>query len=198
MSDQRMISGRVSVAERPKPEDLRRELESLIVADLLGPAGGEDETLPGGERVRDRYLLGMLAPTGTVAAGPERQDDPGSDSDAEAGESDPMAAATALFQSSIGMSFAVLPETAGLTVTAAWGRYVKEKGPEPGAEGAGAEDHRGTHWQRYPMEDSKLITLADGPVEPFWVVEEQPDVVVKGRCKRTPNAWLIDLFLVNG
>ena len=81
MSDQRMISGRVSVAERPKPEDLRRELESLIVADLLGPAGGEDETLPGGERVRDRYLLGMLAPTGTVAAGPERQDDPGSDSD---------------------------------------------------------------------------------------------------------------------
>src|SRR5881396_2398213 len=33
---------------------LRRELEDLVVGDLLGPAGGDEETLPGQIRVRDR------------------------------------------------------------------------------------------------------------------------------------------------
>jgi len=184
-------------AATPTPEQLREEMERLVVADLLGPAGGEDETLPGFDRVRDRYLVGMLAPLGTVAAGPERQDDPGSDSDAEAGESDPLAAVPSLFASSVGISFAVLPETTELKVSAAWGHYLKERGPEPGAEGGDGGDGKGTHWQRYPVEDSKVIDLADGPIEPFFVVADQPEVVVKGRCKKTPNAWLIDLFLVN-
>lgn len=176
---------------------MRDELEQLIVADLLGPAGGEHETLPGVEHVRDRYLVGMIAPVGTVAAGPERQDDPGSDSDSEAGESDPLAAAPSLFASSIGISFAVLPETTELKVSAAWGHYLKERGPEPGAEGSDGGHGKGTHWQRYPVEDSQFLTVADGPIEPFLVVADQPEVVIKGRCKKTTNAWLIDLFLVN-
>jgi len=55
----------------PSPAALRREFQDLVVGDLLGPAGGDEETLPGRTRVRDRYLVGMLAdipPPGEVPA----------------------------------------------------------------------------------------------------------------------------------
>lgn len=46
---------------------LRAELEAMILGDLLGPAGGENEELV--ERsVRDRYLVGVLAPSRSGAA----------------------------------------------------------------------------------------------------------------------------------
>ena len=45
----------------PSPVGLRAKLEEMVVGDLLGPAGGPDEELT--ERnVRDRYLVGVLAP----------------------------------------------------------------------------------------------------------------------------------------
>ena len=55
----------------PSPHQLRAELEAMVLGDLLGPAGGEDEELT--ERtVRDRYLVGVLAPSrsGATAARP--------------------------------------------------------------------------------------------------------------------------------
>jgi len=177
------------VLSPPSPGDMRQELEELIVGDLHGPAGGDAETLPGNERVSDRYLLGLLAPKGTIAAGPERQDDPGSDTDAEAGESDPMAATTALFSSAIGISFAVAPDVREINVRAAWGQYLKEKNED--GEGGG------TRWQRYPKNGDAALALKDGPIEPMVLVNDQPGVLVRGRCKRAGNAWLIDLFLVN-
>src|SRR5215471_14664006 len=45
----------------PNSVQLRAMLEAMVVGDLLGPAGGPDEELT--ERnVRDRYLVGVLAP----------------------------------------------------------------------------------------------------------------------------------------
>lgn len=44
----------------PSQSQLRAELETMVLGDLLGPAGGESEELT--ERnVRDRYLVGVLA-----------------------------------------------------------------------------------------------------------------------------------------
>jgi hypothetical protein len=40
---------------------IRDELEQLVMADLLGPAGGPEEIVDESS-VRDRYLVGMLAP----------------------------------------------------------------------------------------------------------------------------------------
>ena len=46
---------------KPTPRQLRSKLEEMVVNDLLGPAGGEAEELT--ERnVRDRYVVGVLAP----------------------------------------------------------------------------------------------------------------------------------------
>ena len=45
----------------PSPMTIRDELEQMVLLDLLGPAGGESEEID--ERtVRDRYLVGVLAP----------------------------------------------------------------------------------------------------------------------------------------
>ena len=50
-----------SFLQPPSPAALRDELEQLVLQDLLGPAGGPEEELDEGS-VRDRYLVGMLAP----------------------------------------------------------------------------------------------------------------------------------------
>jgi len=60
------MSDRIGTGD-PSSSVLRTELESMVLGDLLGPAAGENEELT--ERtVRDRYLVGVLAPS--RAAGP--------------------------------------------------------------------------------------------------------------------------------
>lgn len=45
------------------PLDLRTELHRMVVADLLGPAGGAAEIVDE-QNVRSRYVVGLLAPKG--------------------------------------------------------------------------------------------------------------------------------------
>ena len=44
----------------PSALELRDLLEEMAVRELRGPVQGEDEEVPG--RIRDRYLVGILAP----------------------------------------------------------------------------------------------------------------------------------------
>jgi hypothetical protein len=57
----------------PTAAVIRDELHQLVLADLLGPLGGEFEEF-GNERPTDRYILGRLAPEGTVIE-PDTQDE---------------------------------------------------------------------------------------------------------------------------
>jgi hypothetical protein len=45
----------------PSSMKIREELERMVLSDLLGPVGGLDEEIAE-PSVRDRYLVGMLAP----------------------------------------------------------------------------------------------------------------------------------------
>jgi len=45
----------------PSQMKIRDELERMVLADLLGPTGGEAEEIDD-PSVRERYLIGMLAP----------------------------------------------------------------------------------------------------------------------------------------
>ena len=47
----------------PSANQIRSELHDLVLRDLLGPAGGPDEIVDE-SYVRDRYILGLLAPKG--------------------------------------------------------------------------------------------------------------------------------------
>jgi hypothetical protein len=94
---------------RLEPTQLRSELEAMIVADLLGPAGGESEQISGPGSVRDRYLVGALAPMNVVAVDADRQTDPGIDGDdsIDEPEIEQPAARPALHPSSIGFTCVV-------------------------------------------------------------------------------------------
>src|SRR5262245_60619928 len=142
------------------PVELRRELHDLIVADLVGPAGGEREVLADPrERVSVRYLVGVLAPRGTVAYDAARHDRAaveGDDALGDQAEGDDAAAKPALFASSFGMTFAVERDVQQLRVRAAWGRYRKSQHP----------DHESKVWLREPISGEVTLTLRDGLFDP--------------------------------
>src|SRR4051794_27595298 len=176
------IAATATPAERARtPAQLRAELEQLVIGDLVGPAGGEDERLDARQfrRMRDRYLLGRLAPRETQGLDPERNDDDGVDGDDRvedaSGDRDGARGAT-MFPSAFGLSFAVEVATERLIVTASWGRYEKES---EAPEEAGEEGSR--FWQRIPMAGSRELRLDEGEVAPFGLSDEAPDVSVRGR-----------------
>jgi hypothetical protein len=70
-----------SVLSRPRsPCELRATLEEMVIADLLGPAGGAEEEID--ERnVRDRYLVGVLAPRRQQQEPQAKRDDDDEDED---------------------------------------------------------------------------------------------------------------------
>jgi hypothetical protein len=176
----------------PSPSALRDELEASIIGDLLGPAGGPEEELVGRGRIRDRYLVGMLSPSGTVAADPARDDGSGVEGDAGEGPADEGAGGKpSLFPSSLGLTFALDGSVTALQVRAQWGRYDKER-EEPGEDGRARPI-----WRRKPVEGERTLVLTARDVDAFAAVDAQPDVLIKGRIRRRRGAWLVTLFLVN-
>lgn len=96
--------------ERPSDYQLRVELEQAILNDLLGPAGGEEEELDE-DNVRDRYLIGLLAPQQRYIT-PEQQDElaVAGKGTVEEGSTEVSTVSTeTMFPSSFGMTFVSVP-----------------------------------------------------------------------------------------
>jgi len=168
----------------------------MIVADLLGPAGGDTEQITEGN-VRDRYLVGALSPLNVVAVDADRQMDAGVDGDDSIAEPEveQPAARPALHPSSIGFTCVVDGSVDSLTVEASWGRYQKETVEETGEGDAIAKPRR--VWQRTPMSGRVVVPLSDGQIGPLEVTAEQSGVVIRGLVTKQGVAWLVSLFLVN-
>ncbi len=197
----------------PTPSELRDELQRLVIADLLGPAGGPDE-LVHEYYVRDRYLVGRLAPRGARQDPMQTSDAAPAGADGEDGAAEPAAAAVPLLlSSSIGLSFAVAKETPALRLTARWGRYepldpeladAADAPPTGGdeardASGAKGQAPRGPFWRRVPMEGVLAsVPLAAGSLEEWAPCPEQPEVTVQGRVRDRGDQWVVTLFLLNG
>src|SRR5437773_1737461 len=100
------------------PSQIRAELLDAVLLDLLGPAGGPDEELD--ERnVRDRYLVGMLAPKRQELS-PEEFDElaQGGVGSTEDGATDFTAPpAKTMFPSSFGMTFCVDKEADAIQIS---------------------------------------------------------------------------------
>lgn len=136
----------------PSSLELRDLLEEMAVRELRGPVQGEEEEVAG--RIRDRYLVGILAPRQRAEgetlplfdrpAAPIAEDDdilegdfpPGDDMAVEAsgkgnlgGDDGPTertpSMSKAVFPSSLGLSFCVPLDVKALKVTPRWGRYDK-------------------------------------------------------------------------
>lgn len=186
----------------PDARSLREELQAMVAADLLGPAGGPEEEIGDeAQNVRDRYILGVLAPRHRV----EKDDSgPGGDELAVGGGSDgddgsPDTGAPqkgTMFPSSLGFTFHVAGDVTSLRLRAFWGRYERVKSEVLTTEKG---DPR-TVWRRIPVEDSTTLPLVRGRIEPWSPCEDCPEVKVQGivRRKEGERDWTVTLFLVNG
>lgn len=175
------------------PAELRAELEHLVLTDLLGPSDPHEQ-LPGVRSpVREWYLVGMLAPMGTIVDPGRNDGDDLQDGD-EGGAPGPddRPSKVVLFPSSVGLTAAVDLMCVSLEVSASWGRYEKIDNPDPTAV---REYER--LWQRHPSGGTVAVPLVEGDIGPIASDPDHPEVVIRGRCRATPSCWLVTLFLVN-
>lgn len=189
---------------------LRARLEEMVLKDLLGPAGGPNEEID--ERnVRDRYLVGVLAPCGQSPAGatPSRAEEPeeetpsipdelsegGADTVDDGTADQDVPVAQAHYPSSFGMTFCVDGDANSLGVEGSWGQYLREAREEQIDERTGKPKRV---WQRYPRAGSIGLPLKDGPVRPTVLNSEFPEVYVQGQIRKRESLFIVTLFLVNG
>ena len=180
----------------PSPAELRDELQAAVLADLLGPAGGPEEIVTE-PYVRDRYLVGMLAPKGQTAL-PEELDDlaqAGVDDEDGITEAPPPKAA-AMRASSIGITFAVASAASSIQITARWGRYERAMVEEEQYRNKDGSYRR--VWRRVPVEGvSGPIKLREGRLPDWAPCPDQAQVLVQGLARQRPEQWIVTLFLVN-
>src|SRR2546425_178318 len=108
-----------TILQPPSPSAMCDELERLVLQDLLGPAGGPNEELGEGS-VRDRYLVGMLAPRDQHIV-PEELDElavPEESSSEDGANDDAALQNISLCPSSIGMSFCIDASATSLSIIA--------------------------------------------------------------------------------
>ena len=180
----------------------------MVLGDLLGPAGGEKEELT--ERtVRDRYLVGVLAPSRSAGVAsktavdeeedeeipliPDELSEGGSDT-ADDGKTDVDTPVTqAHLPSSFGMSFCVDGDAKSIKASASWGQYKREKREDK-------TDHKGNTllvWQWYPRGGSITIPLKDGPIKPKAPDPQFPDIYIQGQIRKRNTHYVVTLFLIN-
>jgi Helicase conserved C-terminal domain len=181
----------------PSPSDIRNELTDMVIRDLLGPAGGQEEELNQYEdHAYQRYLVGMLAPKDS-AVDPSEQDELGAgggdDGEEGAAESGVPAAGT-YFPSTMGLSFVVATETQRFMVEAEWGKYLRMKS----ATQLNRDGNPANVWKRFPVAPPPLVLdLKDGMLKPMELHVDHPLVQLQGRMRLTSDGWVVTLFLVN-
>jgi len=187
----------------PSPYQIRAELETAIINDLLGPAGGESEEIKE-SRVSDRYFVGLLAPKKRSERQPEEQPetqdtteiaDSGNSEEGTTDSTVPPVSST-MFPSSVGLTFCVDSQVDIMEIHVSWGRYEREDSENYFNETTGLPQKV---WKRYPMGGKTQQKLTPNK-SIHWVInpEQSPEVYLDGKIKRLDNQdWIISLFLIN-
>ncbi len=180
----------------PSSVQVRAELEELVLKDLLGPAGGPDEEITE-QSVRDRYLVGLLAPSRQNLE-PEVFDElaqggAGPSEDGAPEYTGPTARTMA--PSSFGMTFSIEGGATSFQIVARWGHYAKVQSDSLTTEAG----NKRLVWKRSPREGvSAPIALKAGKMAPWIPDTEFPGVHVQGQIRHRDGFWAVTLFLVNG
>ena len=182
------------VLSPPTAGQIRAELQELILHDLLGPAGGEEEIVDE-PYVRDRYILGLLAPKGQSVIPEEQEDLAVTEGDTEDGAVEPPTIRNStLMPSSFGLTFTVDGSAKTIQIKARWGRYERFLSEELGLE----FDKPRMVWKRFQVENSSNpISLKPGRMKRWVPNPNYPDVYVDGLFRQCDQEWVITLFLVN-
>ena len=183
----------------PPVYEIRRQLEEIIVKDLLGPAGGKIEEFDE-DAVSERYLVGQIAPQrrrrGAEVAEEDLTANANDDDEKVADISIPTN--KALFPSSIGFTCSVWEGATAVRVCARYGKYKREKSETILTVNGNPK----TVWRREQIEKlCERVELRDGKTETFTVHTDQQlgDVLLRVRSRRNQAAgeWYVSVFLVN-
>jgi hypothetical protein len=143
--------------------------------------------------VRDRYVLGSLAPRDTVAIDPERSDSEEAveaDDSQGSGDADVSAGGRSLFPSTVGLSSVVDSSVPTLRVTATWGTYRKVTAEE-------SAERTGSVWLRSPGGGSLVVPLTSESIGPLVPDATRPGVILRGRVTAHGSRRFVSIFLVN-
>lgn len=176
---------------------IRELLQLAVVDDLLGPADGPFEKIVG-MSVRDRYLVGKLAPRDTGIDEDQNEGLVGGSGDVnpeETGREVDVSTNQSLVPSSLGLTFCVDGVAEGIELHVNWGRYER-------AEHEQAEEESGRTiraWKRIPSGGSTTISLSDRSIQPTAVDPDCPAVVIQGSISepRENGDRIVTIFLVN-
>lgn len=205
-------------------EYVRELLQHAVVDDLLGPANGPFEEIVG-MSVRDRYLVGKLAPLspteeecveglkGSTASEEGSADklqpheghhQPGEEFASTQGSFDPddetshevdASKNQSLVPSSMGFTFCVDSSIENVELQVSWGRY--ERGESDKADEKTGKIRRA--WKRIPSGGTTTISLKQRTIPPVAVDQHCPQVLVQGSVSvpLQNGDRLVTLFLVN-
>ncbi|MDH4185912.1 MAG: hypothetical protein OEV08_02840, partial [Nitrospira sp.] len=206
-------------------QDYVRELLQLaVIDDLLGPADGPVEEIMG-MNVRDRYLVGKLAPMSPSGGEsvilpfaeeeirngetpsdltPYVNDDhidiskqPASSEEEKGGEETGVDASEnqSLVPSSMGFTFCVDGELESVQLFANWGRYERTQSERENEETGKFP----RCWKRIPSGGSAVVSLRKRTIEPIRIDADCPLIVVQGSVSAPLENGdrLVTLFLVN-
>ncbi len=189
---------------------LREDLLTITVRDLLGPAGGPSEEVDE-PRVRERYLTGMLAPRKQETGDEESDESKIEDVTIDPSGQDELAAAGAgtpeegtaeraaissptLFPCSFGLSFCVSLSASAIQVEARWGHYLREQSQFAKKKDGSPK----LVWKRYERGCILApITLTQGKIADRTPDNDSPEVILQGQVRRYEDHWSVTLFLVN-
>lgn len=174
---------------------VRKLLELAVADDLLGPAMGPHEEVVG-MSVRDRYLVGKLAPRNAI---PEKTEEfastTGDPSEEETSKEIDEANNQSLVPSSFGFTFCVDACVESVELDVEWGRYERTESETK----VDKDDKPLRCWKRTPSGGTVALPLNKGKIDPFHVDEMAPQVKVQGSVSETLDNGdrLVTLFLVN-
>lgn len=204
-----------TIEEIPGIEDqayIRELLQLAVEDDLLGPAGGPHEQIVD-MGVRDRYLVGKLAPREAVEKGQEFPvevadaggeypgdlivkaqakdlESPPARGKGEAEPSDEIDAASnqSLVPSSLGLTFCVKGDTDRIEVEVRWGRYERSTDHEvfkthKNKKTGEEEQTKVKVWQRIPCGGTLTLPLTEGVISHQAPDETCPEVRVQGSIR---------------
>lgn len=204
---------------------IRELLQLAVMDDLLGPAGGPHERIVD-MGVRDRYLVGKLAPREDAQGGIEGlegplaedeveeptdpivpgQHEPGAEFGTTTGRVEPesdsadeidAASNQSLVPSSFGMTFCVDGDVERIEIEARWGCY--ERVPSEEHELTRPNGQKAKVWQRIPCGGKLVLPLAEGVIPNQAPDANRPAVRIQGsiRAKNANGDRLVTLFLIN-
>jgi hypothetical protein len=175
---------------------VRELLQLAVIDDLLGPADGPVEEIVG-MSVRDRYLVGKLAPMDTEPDAVEADNfgTSGKVDPDDQGEEIETSSSHSLVPSSLGFTFCVDGELESVQLFANWGRYERTQSEREDEETGNSR----RCWKRIPSGGSAVVALNKRTIDPIRVDADCPSVVVQGSVSAPLENGdrLVTLFLVN-